>query len=40
MDKMLDIPVGRKRIRTGRLCVLLGMTVLLFVVALARQGGG
>lgn len=36
MDKMLEVPVGRKRIRTGRLCVLLGMTALLVVAVLAR----
>ncbi len=31
MDPMLKIPAGRKRIRTGRACLLMGVTVLLFV---------
>ena len=36
MIGMLDIPKGRKRIRTGRVCLLLGLTALLFLVQIAR----
>lgn len=32
MDDWLDIPTGRKPLRVGRLCVLLGLTLLLFWV--------
>lgn len=36
MNSMLDIPKGRKRIRAGRLCLLLGLTILLFAVLVSR----
>lgn len=26
---MLEVPVGRKRIRTGRLCLLMALTILM-----------
>lgn len=35
MDDMLEIPKSRKRIRTVRLCMLIGMTGLLFLLVLA-----
>jgi len=36
MDELLDLPEGRKRIRAGRVCLLLGLTILLFMVLAAR----
>lgn len=38
MDKMLEIPPERKRIRAGRLCLLLALTVLLFMMIAWRFG--
>jgi len=35
---MLDIPKGRKSIRTGRLCVMLGLTLLLYAYVAHRLG--
>lgn len=32
MDPMFEIPKNRKRINVGRLCLLLGLTVLLYMV--------
>lgn len=32
MDPMFDIPKDRKRLNVGKLCVLLGMTVLLYIL--------
>ena len=33
---MLDIPKGRRKIRAGRLCLLLGLILLLFIT---KMGG-
>lgn len=38
MNQMLDIPKDRKRLNVGRLCVLLGLTILLYI-AIAHQIG-
>jgi hypothetical protein len=38
MDPMFDIPKDRKRLNVGLLCVLLGLTVLLFIMV-AHQFG-
>lgn len=35
MVRMLDIPKGRKRIKTGRVCVLLALTILLFAALMS-----
>jgi len=34
MNEMMDIPQGRKRIRAGRVCLLLGLTILLLMLEL------
>ena len=39
MDDWLTIPPARKSLPTGRLCVILALTVLLGVVLQARHGG-
>lgn len=39
MDDWLTIPQNRKSLPTGRLCVILALTVLLLVVSQARHGG-
>lgn len=33
---MLDIPKGRRSIKTARVCLLLGLTILLFLGMLSR----
>lgn len=38
MDPMLIIPKDRKRLRTGRLCLLIGLTALLFLTIAHRYG--
>jgi hypothetical protein len=38
MDPMFDIPKDRKRLNVGKLCLLLGMTVLLYILV-AQQFG-
>ena len=38
MEKMLKIPENRKRLNVGRLCLLLGLTLLLFIMV-AQQFG-
>jgi hypothetical protein len=38
MDPMFDIPRDRKRLSVGRLCLLMGMTALLFL-AITHQFG-
>lgn len=38
MEPMFEIPKDRKRLSVGRLCLLMGMTALLFIV-LAHQFG-
>ena len=38
MDPMFVIPKGRKPLRTGRLVLLLGLTVLLFLMIFYRYG--
>ncbi|MGL6210758.1 MAG: hypothetical protein ACRC14_13125 [Paracoccaceae bacterium] len=38
MEDILNIPQGRKRIRVGRLCLLLGLTALLFWMIAWRFG--
>jgi len=40
MEQLLAIPQGRKRIKTGRVCLLLGMTVLLFLMIALDFGEG
>jgi hypothetical protein len=39
MDPMLDIPKGRKTVATGRLCLLLAATALIFLTVLQHLGG-
>lgn len=39
MEPMFDIPKDRKRLSVGRLCLLMGMTVLLFLVIANKFGG-
>ncbi len=34
--KELDLPEGRKKMRAGRVCLLLGLTILLFAVLVSR----
>lgn len=36
MDPMFEIPKDRKRLNVGKLCLLLGMTVLLYIL-IAQQ---
>jgi hypothetical protein len=38
MEKMLVIPKNRKRLNVGRLCLLLGLTVLLYLMVSHRLG--
>jgi hypothetical protein len=38
MDPIIDIPKDRKSVRPVRLAILLGMTVLLFMLILNRYG--
>ena len=38
MEDMLIIPKGRKKSRTGRVCLLLGLTMLLFILIALRFG--
>ena len=38
MDPMFEIPKDRKRLNVGKLCLLLGMTVLLYILV-AQQFG-
>ena len=38
MDPMFDIPKDRKRLSVGKMCLLMGMTVLLFL-AIAHNFG-
>ena len=38
MDDWLTIPQNRKSLPTGRLCVILALTVLLVVMSQARHG--
>lgn len=39
MDPMFDIPKDRRRLSVLKLCVLMGMTALLFLVIADRFGG-
>lgn len=39
MEPMFDIPKDRKRLSVGRLCLLMGMTALLFLVIAHKFGG-
>ena len=39
MDDWLRLPPDRKTLPTGRLCVILALTVLLLVVSQVRHGG-
>ena len=39
MDDWLTIQPNRKSLPTGRLCVILALTVLLLIVSQVRQGG-
>ena len=38
MDQMLAIPKDRKRLRVGRLCLLIGLTALLYLLILRDLG--
>lgn len=38
MDPWLHIPKDRKRLPVGRLCVIMGLTLLLLLSAFARAG--
>jgi hypothetical protein len=38
MDQMLEIPKDRKRLRVGRLCLLIGLTVLLYLLIWREMG--
>lgn len=38
MDAMLDIPKDRKRQSAPRLCLIMGLTALLFILAANRLG--
>ncbi len=38
IDPMFDIPKNRKRPNVGKLCLLLGMTVLLYIMILQQFG--
>ena len=40
MDDWLTTPPDRKALPTGRMCVIMALTVLLVVVSQVRQGGG
>lgn len=37
MEKWLEIPTDRKRLPSGRLCVILALSVLLFLTAQGRK---
>jgi len=39
MDDWRTIPANRKSLPTGRLCVILALTVLLLIVSQVRHGG-
>lgn len=38
MDPMFDIPKDRKRISVGKICLLLGLTVLLYMLVAHEFG--
>jgi hypothetical protein len=38
MNPMLDIPKDRKRLHVGKLCLLLGLTVLLYMMVAHEFG--
>lgn len=38
MDQMLQIPKNRRRAKVGRLCLLLGVTGLLYILLADRLG--
>lgn len=38
MKDMLDIPKNRKRLNAGRLCLLLGLTLLLYLTVANQLG--
>ncbi len=38
MEPMLIIPVDRKPLKVGRICLLLGLTVLLYMMLAGRFG--
>ena len=38
MDPMLNIPTDRKPLKVGRICLLLGLTVLLYLMLAGRFG--
>lgn len=38
MDKWLDIPKDRKRLPVGRLCLILGLTILMLLMLAGRKG--
>jgi len=38
MDQMLEIPKDRKRLRVGRLCLLIGLTALLYLLIWREMG--
>jgi hypothetical protein len=38
MDPMLNIPKNRKRVPVWRLCLLLGLTILLFLMIMNTYG--
>lgn len=37
MDKWLDIPKDRRRLPVGRLCLIMGLTVLLLLAVAGRK---
>lgn len=36
MKQMLDIPTDRKPVKAGRMCLLLGLTALLFIAVISE----
>lgn len=38
IDPIFDIPKDRKRLNVGRLCILLGLTLLLFIMVSQQFG--
>jgi hypothetical protein len=38
MDPMMNIPKDRKPLKVGRICLLLGLTVLLYMMLAGRFG--
>lgn len=40
VDPMFEIPKNRKAIKLGRVCLLMGLTVLLFLWVAGRPGLG